>query len=258
MAIIPNNELKTFLDEKYAEYNQPNFIENDPISIPHQFDKKEDIEIAGFLVATIAWGNRTSIIKNGNRLMKEMGYFPHEFILNAGERDLLAFETFVHRTFNGNDTIYFLKALQRIYRNHGGLENVFTTGYKRNGDLSGSFQHFRQLFFEADHEKRIEKHVADVSRKSSGKRLCMFLRWMVRNDNRGVDFGLWKDIPTSALMLPLDLHTGNVSRQLGLLQRKQNDWQAVEEITSKLREFDPVDPVKYDFALFGLGVNNVI
>jgi uncharacterized protein (TIGR02757 family) len=190
--------------------------------------------------------------------MKEMGYFPHEFILNANERDLLAFENFVHRTFNGNDAIYFLKALQRIYRNHGGLEEVFTKGYERNGDLSGSFQYFRHLFFETVHEKRIEKHIADVSRKSSGKRLCMFLRWMVRNDKRGVDFGLWKNIPTSALMLPLDLHTGNVSRKLGLLQRNQNDWQAVEEITSKLREFDPVDPVKYDFALFGLGVNNAI
>jgi len=190
--------------------------------------------------------------------MREMGYFPHEFILNASERDLLAFENFVHRTFNGNDTIYFLKALQRIYREQGGLEKVLTTGYERSGDLAGSFQHFRHLFFEADHEKRIEKHVADVSRKSSGKRLCMFLRWMVRNDNQGVDFGLWKEIPTSALMLPLDLHTGNVSRKLGMLQRKQNDWQAVEEITSKLREFDPVDPVKYDFALFGLGVNNAI
>jgi len=258
MKTIQNSDLKSFLDEKYADYNQPNFIENDPISIPHQFDKKEDIEIAGFLVATIAWGNRTSIIKNGNRLMKEMGYFPHEFILNASERDLLAFETFVHRTFNGNDAIYFLKTLQRIYRDQGGLEKVFTTGYERSNDLSGSFQHFRQLFFETDHEKRIEKHVADVSRKSTGKRLCMFLRWMVRNDKHGVDFGLWKDIPASALMLPLDLHTGNVSRKLGLLQRKQNDWQAVEEITSKLREFDPVDPVKYDFALFGLGVNNAI
>jgi uncharacterized protein (TIGR02757 family) len=190
--------------------------------------------------------------------MKKMGYFPHEFILNANKRDYLTFENFAHRTFNGIDTIFFLKALQRIFHDHGGLEKVFTSGYKTSGDLSGSFQYFRQLFFEIPHEKRTEKHVSDVSRKASGKRLCMFLRWMVRNDNRGVDFGLWNGIPTSALMLPLDLHTGNVSRKLGLLQRKQNDWQAVKEITTKLREFDPVDPVKYDFALFGLGVNNAI
>ena len=258
MKITQYSDLKSFLDEKQEEYNQPCFIESDPISIPHQFDKKEDIEIAGFLSATIAWGNRASIVKNGNRLMKEMGYYPHEFILNARDHDLLAFNNFVHRTFNGIDTIHFLKSLQQIYLLHGGLEDVFTTGYKKRGDLSGSFEYFRQLFFEIPHEKRTEKHVADVSRKSSGKRLCMFLRWMVRNDNHGVDFGLWKDIPTSALMLPLDLHTGNTSRMLGLLHRKQNDWQAVEEVTSRLREFDPVDPVKYDFALFGLGVNHAI
>ena len=258
MINIQDTDLKIFLDEKYQEYNQPAFIDKDPISIPHQFDKKEDIEISAFLVATIAWGNRTSIIKNGNRLMKEMGYFPHEFIFNASERDFLAFENFVHRTFNGVDTIFFLNALRRIYLDYGGLEEVFTKGYEQSGDLSGSFQYFRQLFFDARHEKRTEKHVSNVSKNASCKRLCMFLRWMVRNDKRGVDFGLWNGIPTSALMLPLDLHTGNTSRQLGLLLRKQNDWQAVKEITSRLREFDPVDPVKYDFALFGLGVNNAI
>jgi uncharacterized protein (TIGR02757 family) len=258
MKNIQDTDLKIFLDEKYEEYNHFSFIENDPISIPHQFDKKEDIEIAGFLVATIAWGNRASIIINGNRLMKEMGYFPHEFIINARESDLMAFENFVHRTFNGTDTIFFLKSLQQIYLNHGGLEEAFSSGYKREGDLSSAFQYFRQLFFETPHEKRTEKHVSNVLKNASCKRLCMFLRWMVRNDNRGVDFGLWNQIPSSALMLPLDLHTGNISRKLGLLQRKQNDWQAVEEITSKLREFDPVDPVKYDFALFGLGIYKAI
>jgi uncharacterized protein (TIGR02757 family) len=258
MKRLNDIDLKSFLDEKYEEYNNQGFIEFDPISIPHQFEKKEDIEIAGFLTATIAWGNRTSIIKNGNRLMKEMGYFPHEFILNAGEHDLLAFENFVHRTFNGTDTIFFIKSLQQMYLNQGGMEDAFTKGYQKEGNLSGAIQNFRQQFFEPPHDKRTEKHVANLLKKASGKRLCMFLRWMVRNDNRGVDFGLWKGIPTSALMLPLDLHTGNTSRKLGLLNRKQNDWQAVEEVTSKLREFDPVDPVKYDFALFGLGVNNAI
>jgi uncharacterized protein (TIGR02757 family) len=258
MTIIHPYDLKSFLDEKYGEYNNPSFIEVDPISIPHQFDKKEDIEIAGFLTATIAWGNRTSIIKNGNRLIKEMGYFPHEFVLNASGKDLIAFERFVHRTFNGVDTVNFIKSLQNIYLNHGGIEKVFTDGYKQTGNLAGSLQQFRTVFFELPHEKRTEKHVADISKKASGKRLSMFLRWMVRNDGRGVDFGLWKDIPSAALMLPLDLHTGNVSRMLGLLNRKQNDWLSVEEVTARLREFDPADPVKYDFALFGLGINKAV
>jgi len=252
------DDLKTFLDKKYWEYNQPSFIENDPISIPHQFDKKEDIEIAGFLTATIAWGNRVSIIKNGNRLVKEMGYIPHEFIMNAGENDFRTFEKFVHRTFNGIDTVFFLKSIKNIYRKHGGLEAVFANGFQQSGDLAGSIQYFRTIFFEPIHEKRTEKHVANISKKASGKRLCMFLRWMVRNDGQGVDFGHWKGIPASALMLPLDLHTGNVSRMLGLLNRKQNDWLSVEEVTARLREFDPVDPVKYDFSLFGLGINKAI
>jgi uncharacterized protein (TIGR02757 family) len=250
--------MKTFLDEKYGEYNQPAFIENDPISIPHQFEKKEDIEISGFLTATIAWGNRTSIIKNAQRLIKEMGYFPHEFILNASDSDFRTFEKFVHRTFNGIDTLFFLNSLQNIYRKHGGLEAVFTEGFQQWGNVAESIQYFRTIFFEPEHEKRTEKHVANLAKNASGKRLCMFLRWMVRNDGRGVDFGLWNEIPASALMLPLDLHTGNVSRMLGLLSRKQNDWQAVEEVTSQLRQFDPLDPVKYDFALFGLGINKAI
>jgi uncharacterized protein (TIGR02757 family) len=252
------DDLKTFLDEKYWEYNCPSFIENDPISIAHQFEKKEDIEIAGFLTATIAWGNRLSIIKNGERLMKGMGYFPAEFIVNARDSDLEAFEKFVHRTFNGTDLVFFIKSLQNIYLNHGGLEKVLSDGYSSTQNLAGSLQYFRNIFLELPHEKRSDKHIADISKKASGKRLCMFLRWMVRNDGLGVDFGLWNNIPSSALMLPLDLHTGNVSRILGLLHRKQNDWQAVEEVTARLREFDPDDPVKYDFALFGLGVNKAI
>jgi uncharacterized protein (TIGR02757 family) len=255
MGHLTFNDLKAFLDEKYDEFNRPSFIALDPISIPHQFEKKEDIEIAGFLAATIAWGNRTSIINNAEKLMKWMGYYPHEFILNANGTDFMAFEKFVHRTFNGTDTIFFLKSLQNIYRNHGGLETVFTQDFQQEVGLSSSLNHFRTVFFDIEHEHRTEKHVANVLKKSTGKRLCMFLRWMVRNDNRGVDFGLWKNIPTSALMLPLDVHTGNTARKLGLLARTQNDWQAVEEITCKLREFDANDPVKYDFALFGLGVN---
>lgn len=249
------SELKSFLDEKHEEYNVPGFILNDPVSIPHQFEKKEDIEIAGFLTATIAWGNRKSIIKNAEKLMKGMGYFPYEFILNATEKDFSAFETFVHRTFNGIDTIFFLKALKNIYLNHGGLEQVFNDGFLKDKTLKSAIHHFRDVFFELPHETRTEKHVANVFKKSTGKRLCMYLRWMVRNDGHGVDFGIWKQIPSSALMLPLDVHTGNISRKLGLLVRTQNDWQAVEEVTHKLVELDSADPVKYDFALFGLGVN---
>jgi uncharacterized protein (TIGR02757 family) len=256
MSKIPFSELKSFLDEKYERYNRPGFISDDPIAIPHQFEKKEDIEIAAFLTATIAWGNRKSILKNADQLMKNMGYYPHEFILNANSKDFQAFQNFVHRTFNGIDTIFFLESLQNIYRNHHSLEEVFTQGYQEEQLLSGAIDHFRTVFLELPHEHRTEKHVANVLKKSSGKRLCMYLRWMVRNDNRGVDFGLWKNIPSSALMLPLDVHTGNISRQLGLLNRKQNDWQAVEELTGELRKFDANDPVKYDFALFGLGVNN--
>jgi uncharacterized protein (TIGR02757 family) len=251
-------ELKPFLDQKYDEFNVPGFIHHDPISIPHQFDKKEDIEISGFLTATIAWGQRKSIIQNAEKLMKWMGYYPHEFVLNASKNDLYAFDKFIHRTFNGTDAVFFLKTLQHIYNHHGGLEIVFTNGYRQSNSLMGALMHFRNVFFEIPHESRSEKHVANVFKKSSGKRLCMYLRWMVRDDQRGVDFGLWKGIPASALMLPLDVHTGTISRKLGLLTRKQNDWQAVEEVTRQLALFDPYDPVKYDFALFGLGVNKVL
>ncbi|HOO84511.1 MAG TPA: TIGR02757 family protein [Prolixibacteraceae bacterium] len=252
------DQLKSFLDEQTIKFNVPGFIENDPISIPHQFEKKEDIEIAAFLTASIAWGNRRSIINNAEKLMKQMGYFPHEFVINANEKDFNALNNFVHRTFNGTDLIFFLKSLQNIYLNKGGLEAVFTQGYKNEGNLFGALNHFREVFLSLGHLPRTEKHVAKVAKKSSGKRLCMFMRWMVRNNSSGVDFGLWKEIPASSLMLPLDVHTGNVSRKLGLLLRKQNDWQAVEEVTKTLRLMDANDPVKYDFALFGLGVSNEI
>lgn len=252
------DQLKSFLDEQTIKFNVPGFIENDPISIPHQFEKKEDIEIAAFLTASIAWGNRRSIINNAEKLMKQMGYFPHEFVLNANEKDFMALNNFVHRTFNGTDLHFFLKSLQNIYLNKGGMEAVFTQGYKNEGNLFGALNHFREEFLSLDHLPRTEKHVANVAKKSSGKRLCMFMRWMVRNNSSGVDFGLWKEIPASSLMLPLDVHTGNVSRKLGLLLRKQNDWQAVDEVTKTLRLMDANDPIKYDFALFGLGVNNEI
>ncbi len=247
--------LKEFLEEKFHVYNNRNFIESDPISIPHQFSKKQDIEIAGFLAATIAWGNRKSIITNANKLVQWMDHVPHAFVLHASAKDLKPFEKFVHRTFNGGDCVFFLRSLQTIYRKHDSLENVFEKGIEKNDkDVKNSIIHFREEFFKTDHLKRSEKHVSDPARKSSAKRLCMYLRWMVRKDHAGVDFGVWKKISPSLLCLPLDVHTGNVSRALGILKRKQNDWQAVEEVTAQLRKFDAKDPVKYDLALFGLGV----
>jgi uncharacterized protein (TIGR02757 family) len=255
METITRNELKQFLDEKYEKYNNPKFIEDDPVSIPHLFTKKEDIEIAGFLTATIAWGNRKSILKNANLLMREMGYYPHEFIVSASEKELGAFHRFVHRTFNGTDLLFFLRSLQNIYISKNGMEDLFNQGFNTDKTLWGAIHCFRNELFLVNHEKRSEKHVANVMGNATGKRICMFLRWMIRDDGRGVDFGIWKKIPASALMLPLDVHTGNVSRLLGLLQRKQNDRRAVEELTANLRSFDSEDPVKYDFALFGIGVN---
>ncbi len=255
MKEIPFPELKSFLDEKADQYEVPGFIENDPILIPHQFSRKEDIEIAGFLTATIAWGNRNSILKNAGKLMRLMDENPYEFILQLSDNELNQFANFVHRTFNGIDTAFFLKSMKNIYANHDGLESVFTKGYLKDHSLKSALIFFREIFLESPHQTRSEKHVANVLKSSSGKRLCMYLRWMVRSNQRNVDFGIWKKIPSSALMLPLDVHTGNVSRKLGLLGRKQNDWKAVEEITTGLRKMNPEDPIKYDFALFGLGVN---
>lgn len=248
------SEIKELLDEKYFQFNNKSFIETDPISIPHQFSKKEDIEIASLLVATIAWGQRTSIINNGNKLMRLMNDEPHDFILNFSKKDAARFEGFVHRTFNSTDCVFFLNSLKQIYIKHGGLEAAFSSQLSgKETDVKNAITNFRALFLSTEHQSRSEKHISNPSAKSSAKRLCMFLRWMVRKDKHGVDFGIWKSIKPSQLCLPLDLHTGNVSRKLGLLNRTQNDWQAVEEITSVLRTFDKNDPIKYDFSLFGLG-----
>jgi uncharacterized protein (TIGR02757 family) len=247
------DDLKNFLDEKVEEFNRPKFIESDPIQVPKQFSEKNDIEIAGFLTATISWGNRPSIIKNALRLMGMFDYQPSDFILNASSSEINRVQKFVHRTFNGDDCIYFIHSLRNIYQNHGGLQSVFETGFQQEKTVKSALAFFHSTFFEVDGE-RTRKHVSNVVKGASAKRLNMYLRWMIREDKGGVDFGLWKGIPTSELMLPLDVHTGNVGRKLGLLQRKSNDWKAVEEITTSLRKFDAEDPVKYDFALFGLGV----
>ncbi|QAA80953.1 TIGR02757 family protein [Aequorivita sp. H23M31] len=245
--------IKEFLDEKVATYNNQNFIDSDPIQIPHLFSKKEDIEIAGFLMATIAWGNRKSIINNGHRLVELMGGSPHDFVMNFSSNDSELLSGFVHRTFNGSDLIYFIQALQNIYGNHGGLESIFT----KHANISSAQQaihEFKKIFFALPHLARTEKHISDPLKNSAAKRINMFLRWMVRSDNAGVDFGLWKDISPSLLSCPLDVHSGNVARKIGLLNRKQNDAKAVMELDAILRTLDAKDPVKYDFALFGLGV----
>lgn len=246
-------ELKEFLDEKVILYNNTSFIESDPIQIPHHFSQKEDIEIAGFLVATIAWGNRKSIINNGHRLLKIMGNSPYDFILNFSEKDIEKLNGFVHRTFNELDLAYFFKALQHIYLKHGGLEKVFADNSEVHSTQL-AIHRFKQLFFSLPHETRTEKHVSDPLKNSAAKRINMFLRWMVRGDNTGVDFGIWKSLSPSQLSCPLDVHSGNVARKLGLLKRKQNDGKALIELDTALKKLDPRDPVKYDFALFGLGV----
>ena len=251
---IDLNEIKYILDEAFIQYNNIDFIETDPIQIPHRFSLKEDIEIAGFLTATIAWGQRKSIINNANRLMTLMDDSPHDFILNGNpDTDWQVVIEFVHRTFNGKDCLDFMQALKHIYINQGGLEEVMTKGFRKDKTVFSALNHFRTVFFEVEHNSHTQKHISNVSSNSSAKRLNMFLRWMVRNDDKEVDFGLWKDIPMSALMLPLDVHTGDVGRALGILTRKQNDWKAVVEVTDILRELDPVDPIKYDFSLFGIG-----
>jgi uncharacterized protein (TIGR02757 family) len=248
-----------FLESRVRKYNCLDFIEEDPILIPHSFSLRQDVEIAGFLAATIAWGRRKMIIQNARKLVELMDNAPYDFILNATEKELRPFKNFTHRTFNGTDCIFFLKSLKNIYKKHGGLENAFCGNENYlSPDLKEAICNFRKIFFSIRHPERTGKHVSDPERNSSAKRLCMFLRWMVREDKSKVDFGLWKKFSAAQLNLPLDVHTGNVGRKLKLLTRSQNDWKAVEEITFALREFDPKDPVKYDFALFGIGVSGEV
>ena len=250
---MTESELKDFLDEKVEQYNHPRFLEDDPLQIPHRFSKKEDIEISGFLTATIAWGNRKSIINSASRLMELLDHAPHDFVLNHSEDDLEKLAPFVHRTFNGMDLHYFLGSLNHIYKNHGGLESVFSKNQTKSS-LQPAISKFKAVFFELPHLPRTTKHVSDPNKGSAAKRINMFLRWMVRDNSTGVDFGIWKSLHPSQLSCPLDVHSGNVARKLKLLKRKQNDAKALLELDKKLRKLDPSDPVKYDFALFGLGV----
>lgn len=247
------SEIKSFLDEKVELYNNQDFIETDPVQIPHNYTLKEDQEIAGFLAATIAWGNRKMIINNAKKMMELMGNSPYDFVMNHSEKDLETLSNFVHRTFNGEDFKCFVTNLKHIYTNHNGLEHVFSSHIKELS-TAPSISNFKKIFFESNNLTRTHKHISDPEKGSAAKRINMYLRWMVRKDPKGVDLGIWKSIPTAALSCPLDVHSGNVGRKLGLLTRKQNDGKALLELDTNLRLMDPHDPVKYDFALFGLGV----
>jgi uncharacterized protein (TIGR02757 family) len=249
---LPREDLQEFLEQKCLQYNNLAFIENDPVSIPHRYSRKEDIEIAGFLAATISWGNRKSIVANAKRLVGMMDNDPYGFITTASDKETVPFTKFVHRTFNGQDCRFFLRSLKRIYSRHRTMEELFLSFNSKGA--GHAISSFRNEFLSPPHEKRSEKHIPDPARGSSAKRINMFLRWMVRKDDRGVDFGIWSRISPANLICPLDVHTGTVARELGLLNRKMNDWRAAEELTTALRTFDAADPVKYDFALFGTGI----
>jgi uncharacterized protein (TIGR02757 family) len=249
--MLKRNEIKELLDLKVEQFNSVDFIATDPIQLPHRFTKKEDIEIIGFLMASIAWGNRTMIIKNGERLLEIMGHQPHDFVLNY-QSSFVVNTGFVHRTLNSIDLDFIFRVLHKLYANESGLEGAFAKHPEIDG-VKGRIIQFRSRVLQEVHEQRSEKHFSNPAKNSAAKRLNMYLRWMVRNDDKGVDFGLWKSISPSELYLPLDVHTGNIARKLGILKRKQNDWTALDEVMKVLRKFDASDPVKYDFALFGLG-----
>ena len=247
------SELKEFLDAKVLQYNNVKFLESDPLQVPHRFSKKEDIEISAFLTATIAWGNRKSIINNAYKIMELLEFTPYDFVVNHQEKELEKLEGFVHRTFNAEDLRYFIKSLKNIYLHHGGLENLFSQNAEKER-MQSSISAFKKVFFELPHRSRTTKHISDPEKGSAAKRINMFLRWMIRDNATGVDFGIWKRLSPALLSCPLDVHSGKVARKLKLLRRKQNDAKAVTELDRALRTLDPTDPVKYDFALFGLGV----
>ena len=253
--LAPVNDLKSFLDRKLKEYNRPSFIASDPVSIPHRFQKKQDIEIAGLFAAVFAWGNRKTIIAKSLELLQRMDNAPYEFCTGYGSSDLQKLEGFCHRTFNDTDLLYFIEFLGFHYRAQPSLETAFTRGLqKSDSDTGNALDAFHQYFFSMEAvPRRTRKHISAPSAGSTCKRLNMFLRWMVRNDGKGIDFGIWKKIKPAQLVCPVDLHVARVARRLGLLHRKQTDWKAALELTAQLRNFDPADPVKYDLALFGMG-----
>lgn len=247
--------MRELLERLHDRYNNESFIEADPISVPHSFTRPVDREIAGFLAATIAWGNRRAIVQSAHRMMRYMDNAPEDFVRNATGADMEYLRTYVHRTFNGVDFQDFVRGLRHIITEWGSVGNYFETRYEEHGDLRPVFSDFRRDFFAAEHDAHCEKHLSSIDKGAACKRLCMYLRWFVRHDDRGVDFGMWRRIPMSALYMPLDIHTGRMGRNLGLLNRKQSDWKAVEELTTSLRELCADDPVRYDYSLFGLGIS---
>ena len=247
--------MRDLLERLHDRYNNESFIEADPISVPHSFTNTVDREIAGFLAATIAWGNRRAIVQSAHRMMRYMDNAPEDFVRNATQSDMEYLRTYVHRTFNGVDFQDFVRGLRHIITKWGSVGNYFESRYEEYGDLRPVFSDFRRDFFAVEHDAHCEKHLSSIDKGAACKRLCMYLRWFVRHDDRGVDFGLWRRIPMSALYMPLDIHTGRMGRNLGLLGRKQSDWKAVEELTASLRELHVDDPVRYDYSLFGLGIS---
>lgn len=257
MKVSEFDSLKELLDDRYLKYNRKSFIQDDPILIPHQFSDSNDIEVSAFFAAIMAWGSRKVILNKMNDLMYRMGHSPFEFILNYSDKDKRLLHGFVHRTLNDHDLTMLVSNIQIVLQRYGSLRNAFYSAYTENGfDLAQAMHVFRTKLINEDVENRLGRYLSDPFKNSACKRLNMFLRWMVRVDNRGVDFGLWTTINPAQLFIPLDLHSGRTARSYGLLHRSQNDWKSVLELTQTLRKFDPVDPVKYDFALFGMGVNN--
>lgn len=255
---MSHEEVLDILESLHDKYNNEEFIAPDPISVPHSFTAKGDIEIAGFLAATIAWGNRRMIVQSAHRMMRYMDNAPYDFVVGASDAELDKLASYVHRTFNGQDLRDFIIALRHIVGEWGGLGDYFEGKYEELGDMRSVLAAFRRDFHAAPHDKHSEKHLSSIERGAACKRLCMYLRWMVRCDSRGVDFGLWRKIPMSALYMPLDVHTGRMGRGLGLLNRKQDDWKAVEELTGALRRFNADDPVRYDYSLFGVGISRLL
>ena len=252
---MTRSELKAFLEEQYYRFNTPEFIPKDPISVPHKFTKVQDIEISGFWVAMLSWGKRETIVNKGNELMVLMDNSPHDFVLNCSDRDLKRLMGFKHRTFNSTDSLYFVEFFKNYYQSHSSLEQAFIPDKGGFTDMKSSISYFHQQFFNSDYApERTKKHVATPDRNSACKRINMFLRWMVREDNRGVDFGIWNKIKPRDLICPCDVHVERTARSLGLISRKQPDWKTATELTENLRLFDVEDPVKYDFALFGLSI----
>ncbi len=250
------SDIADLLNVKVEQFNTVDFIKDDPVLLPHRFRKKQDIEVIGFIVALIAWGKRIMIINNGEKLIEIMGNSPHDYVMNY-ETGMLSDKAFVHRTFNTEDLDFVLRALKSCYAQHNSLESWFALKPSETG-VKQRIINFRKAFFETPHQQRSEKHIANPEKGSAAKRINMFLRWMVRKDEKGVDFGIWNSIGMDELYVPLDVHTGNVARTLGLITRKQDDWKSLEELMDNLRKMDANDPCKYDFALFGLGVSGEI